>query len=567
MSPPAESNPRLAPDWDAAPCALLLLDPSGRVAAANARFCEQTGHRREEVIGRLFWSDLLTTSSRAVYQTRLAPVLELTGALEEAMVDVRTAYGGRVPVLLNATRARDDTGAVIGTRLALLAVADRRAYEEELRRARDEAESARRADRRARRRLEVLARVGAALVSSTDVAVALDRLATVLAAGPADWCVVYVSETPESDELTWTAAHADPELQVVVDKLAALLPEHSRPASALRQVLARGEPLLLAEVGEAHRIASTDSPDVLACYQTLGLGSAMVAPIIARGETEAAIVVARAPGRPPFTDEDLADLSDLAARAGIVIDNLRRQAREHSNSVALQQALLTGPPELPGLQIATRYLPATNGNEIGGDWYDTFVQPDGSPVFVVGDVVGHDIQAAAEMGQLRGVLRTVGYLQAGPPAQILAHADGAARGLRVDVLATAIVARIETAADGTVTLRWSNAGHPPPVLLSRGGARLLDAAADRPLGLLPSLDRPRQDHQLVLEPGDTLLLYTDGLVERADEDLDTGLARLRDMLAEAAGTELDALCDLVVRGHRTAQGSRDDVALLAVRVG
>lgn len=566
--PMAEDATGLDPEWDAAPCALLRLDAAGRVVAANTHFFAQTGHLPDDVHGRALWTDLLSPGSRLVYQTQLAPVLELAGALREVLVELCTPGGERLPVLLNAIRIRDADGNMAGTRVALMSIPDRRAYENELREARDEAERARAADLRARHRLELLTQASTALASSTDVSLALDRLARVLASGFADWSVVYAPAGEDTDVVSWSAAHIDPRRQLQVERLAALLPDHAGTASALRRALDEGEPTLLAEVSEQHLLASTGSAEVLAAYAALGVGSALVVPILARGLGVAAIIAVRSPGaRARFDSDDLADLRDLAARAGIVIDSLRRQAREHSNSVALQQALLTTAPEAPGLQVATRYLPATNGNEVGGDWYDTFLQLDRSPVFVIGDVMGHDIHAAAGMGQLRGVLRTVGYLESGTPAEILTRTDAAAHGLSVAVLATALVARIDTGPDGTATLCWSNAGHPPPVLISRGSARLLDAPSDRPLGLMRSLHRPRHDHRAAIVPGDTLLLYTDGLVERTDEALDTGLARLLSRIARTSDADLDAFCDLILSEHDPALGIRDDVALLAVRVG
>jgi serine phosphatase RsbU (regulator of sigma subunit) len=279
----------------------------------------------------------------------------------------------------------------------------------------------------------------------------------------------------------------------------------------------------------------------------------------------ATIIAVRRRGRAPFTPDDLMDLTDLAARTGIAIDTLRRNAREHSNSVALQQALLTAPPQTPGLQIVTRYLPATNGNEIGGDWYDAYLQSDGTPMLAIGDVVGHDIHAAASMGHLRSLIRTVGYTTGGAPADILSRSDAAARGLGVDVLATAVIACVETRGAEGANLRWSNAGHPPPVLITQQGPRLLDAAPDRPLGLGPTLARTRHDHVASLERGDTVLLYTDGLIERVDEDLDAVIARLLTTLDQARSADLEELCDHVLaeRGH----GTTDDIALLAVRLG
>jgi serine phosphatase RsbU (regulator of sigma subunit) len=291
----------------------------------------------------------------------------------------------------------------------------------------------------------------------------------------------------------------------------------------------------------------------------------MVIPSFARGQRVTAIVLARGPARPPFTDDDLADLTDLGARTGIAIDNLLLRAREHSNSVALQQALLTPPPVIEPFTIETRYLPATDGAEIGGDWYDAFAQPGGGVAIVVGDVVGHDIHAAAQMGQLRGIIRTIANAVSGTPADTLTRADRASASLQVATIASAIVAQVELHASDTTggrILLWSNAGHPPPVLITAGGdVHILERRAEPLLGI--HLGTDRHDHSIDLHPGDTVLLYTDGLIERPDESIDEGLARL---VASAAGGQLrttSELCDAIVAGH---QGRRDDIAMLALRV-
>jgi serine phosphatase RsbU (regulator of sigma subunit) len=169
------------------------------------------------------------------------------------------------------------------------------------------------------------------------------------------------------------------------------------------------------------------------------------------------------------------------------------------------------------------------------------------------------------MGQLRGLIRTVGYITGALPADILSRSDEAARGLSVEVLATVLVARVELSGGDTATLHWSNAGHPPPVLLTASGGRVLEATPGRPLGLGVRLGRARTDHQVVLGRGDVLLLYTDGLVERPQEAFDVGLARLVATLERARGMDLESLCDLVLTEH--AGGTRDDIALLAVRLG
>lgn len=558
----------IAETWDDAPCGLARVDARGVIVEANAALLDRVGYCRADVVGRLRLIDLLAAGSRVFYEAQLAPMLALDGHLQEVMLDLRAVDGRRVPVLLNADRVADADAAsgtvgAAGVRYALMSVPDRRAYENDLRLAREQAERARAAETAARLRLELLARANAALVSSIQIDVVLDELARVLVVEMADWCLIFTAGPDESTDLpSWTAVHADPARQCAVERVATLIPTYARADSSYRTVLDGGEPILLAQLSEEYLRSSTASPEVLALYGVLGAASAMVIPSRARGARVATMILVRGTGREPFTAEDLADLTDLGARAGIAIDNARQHAREHNNSIALQQALLTSPPAAPGMEIVTRYLPATVGNAVGGDWYDAFLQADGTLVLVIGDVVGHDIHAAAAMGQLRGVIRTLGYTVGNTPADILRRADVTAHGLGVNTLATAIVARVQDDGD-TVTLQWSNAGHPPPLVVTATGAvRRLEFSADAILGFSPH--RQRTNHSVRLAAGEVLVLYTDGLVETVDQDIDTGIALLADRLSSSEQLPLEGLCDSILRDHQT--GRRDDIALLLLRI-
>jgi serine phosphatase RsbU (regulator of sigma subunit) len=205
---------------------------------------------------------------------------------------------------------------------------------------------------------------------------------------------------------------------------------------------------------------------------------------------------------------------------------------------------------------------------VGGDWYDAFLQPDGATMLVIGDVVGHGSDAAAAMGQLRGLLRVLAYDNDESPAATLTRAERTAQGLAVSSLATAILARVERHPDPTVAgrrlLRWSNAGHVPPILLAPDGtSSLLETRPDLMLGVDP--DAPRADHTADLPDGSTLLLVTDGLVERRGCDLDEGLAHLREVLRDLGERPLEELLDTVL-ARLVPRAGEDDVAIVAVRV-
>ncbi len=264
------------------------------------------------------------------------------------------------------------------------------------------------------------------------------------------------------------------------------------------------------------------------------------------------------------------DLTDrLAARrqADELARLSQRAAAEKALSDRLQQALLTPPPEPDHLHVVVRYRPAAHEAQVGGDWYDAFLQPDGATMLVVGDVVGHDSDAAAAMGQLRGLVRALAYSTEEAPADVLRRVERTARGLAVSTMATAVLARIERRPDEPVSgvrrLRWSNAGHLPPLLLhADGSTEYLATRPDLMLGIDP--EARRTDHVHDLPDGSTLLLVTDGLVERRGSDLDEGLAALRAALADLGGRPLDELCDRLLDRLLPEEGT-DDVALVAVR--
>ncbi len=230
---------------------------------------------------------------------------------------------------------------------------------------------------------------------------------------------------------------------------------------------------------------------------------------------------------------------------------------------ALQRSLLGRPPSVDGLGTAVRYLPASRHAQVGGDWYDAFALPDGTTMLVSGDGAGHDAPAAATMAQLRGMLRAVASSTAGSPATVLSALDQVLADLDLHTLVTVTVATVERRVDGTATVCWSNAGHPPPVLVCADGrTQLLDRRPERLLGVAPGVHR--SDHELTLHPQDTLLLYTDGLVERRDAELDDGFRWLVEELRTVGSEPLDVLCDALL----AELGGRvdDDVALLAVRL-
>ncbi|MFC8664773.1 SpoIIE family protein phosphatase [Streptomyces sp. NPDC057199] len=438
----------------------------------------------------------------------------------------------------------------------------------------------------ARKRLQLIAEAGTRIGSTLDVTRTAQELAGVAVPDLADFVSVdllaSLDDQPEQppgplgagDSLALRRiAHESvhpgvPEAVVALGEVDTY-PEGSPPAESLRTGRA-----VLHQVDEA-AIADwvADDPLRSARIREFGFHSAMTVPLSARGTTLGVVAFARHQNPDPFKQDDLVLAEELAARAAVCIDNALRYTRERSTAVTLQRSLLPqGLPEQAAVEVASRYLPAGARAGVGGDWFDVIPLSGTRVALVVGDVVGHGIHASATMGRLRTAVRTLADIDL-PPDELLTHLDdlvgrlateaegvepSAAVGESPGVGATCLYAVYDPVSRRCTLAR---AGHPPPAVVSPDGTvELLDLPAGPPLGLggLPfeSLDTE-------LPEGSLLALYTDGLIESRDTDLDEGTARLRRALA-APAVSLDALCDSVLADVLPRRPT-DDVALLVAR--
>ena len=249
----------------------------------------------------------------------------------------------------------------------------------------------------------------------------------------------------------------------------------------------------------------------------------------------------------------------LSRSVGSLRAALGREAEQRSAADLLQRSLLPQHlPAVPGVRLAARSLPGTSGARVGGDWYDVIALPGGEIGLVVGDVVGHDLSAAAAMGQLRNTLRAYA-LENASPAAVLDRVNRAADLLQVADMATCIYAVLDPQ---KLTVRWASAGHLPPLVVSPSGAgRLLRTEPGPPLGVLPTACY--RDERLRLRRGSGLVLYTDGLVERRGEPIDTGLDALEATRRPQPGPE--ATCDALLHALLGAAMPGDDVTLLLLQ--
>lgn len=310
-------------------------------------------------------------------------------------------------------------------------------------------------------------------------------------------------------------------------------------------------------------------PAARAAVRALGLHTVVAVPLPGPGGSSGAVVLGwTRPG--PVDPADLVGLSTIAGSAGRALD--RARVLHHRTSVAheLQNAMLTTLPVVAGLTTAARYQPADSREHVGGDWFDVAplldpARPHEQNVVVsVGDIVGHTLQAATVMGQARSMLRQAAWDHpAGPPSRVVAAFETASTGLGLHAVGTAVLAQLTRSAGRGWTMRWSNAGHPPPVLLLPDGTTRLLTEHDPLFGFGLTAERPRRDHGCAVPPGALLFLYSDGLVERRGEDIDDGIDELLALLDGLRGSAPREIVDAAV--ETLAREAPDDVVALAIR--
>lgn len=302
-------------------------------------------------------------------------------------------------------------------------------------------------------------------------------------------------------------------------------------------------------------------PDLVASFAQSHNDAWVALPLRSAGRVAGALGMAFR-RREDLTDDVRAGLGGFAAQVSQALDRASRQDIEHDVALVLQRGLLQpADGDAPGVDVVTRYAPAEDHLEVGGDFFDVLRLQDGSVLLVIGDVVGHGIDAASAMGQLRSAARALATTT-NSPARLLEQLDRFAGMVPPCRFATSALVAVDTS---TRTVRYSLAGHPPPLFVTADGVTgRLDGALSRPLGIL---ETARPEHTLELPPGPVVVcMYTDGLVERRGEVIDEGLARLEAAMARHAGASGDALADLLLSDMVGGQRQRDDVAILCARV-
>ncbi|SOD95268.1 SpoIIE family protein phosphatase [Blastococcus haudaquaticus] len=416
------------------------------------------------------------------------------------------------------------------------------------------------------RHLLLLGEINLAMTSTLDVDEAVDRFAHLVVPTLADWCLVSVVD-PDGTRRDVGRAHSDPAQVAAMHRYADARVATNHASAPVPTALRNNRPVIIPELTDAHIEAMVVNPTAREELRPLRPAAVATFPLVARGETFGAITLVNGSARGAHTGDELRTAEIASRRAALALDNARLALANQQVAERLQLSLLSPPVQPDQLELAVRYRPATQGVSIGGDWYDAFLQPDGDTVVVIGDVMGHDIEAAAAMGQVKTLVRGIAFDRLEEPAGVIRRVDHALVGLAVPAMATALVCRIEQGpgdrAAGLRRLRWATAGHPDPMLLLADGTVLdLTAPVGPPVGI--GWLGPRVDGVAEMPEGSTLLLFTDGLFERRGMLLDDGRERLREVLAGSVDLHLDQLCDRLL-AEMLGVGVEDDVAVLAVR--
>jgi PAS domain S-box-containing protein len=537
-----------------APVGLGFWDLDLRYTRVNEALAEINGRSVEEHLGRHVL-EVLGDDLREVVGLIQSVIHTGEPVLDHAIQGTTDARPGQVRHWVTSYYpVRDTNDTLVSVGAVVIEVTAQRRAEADRAEALERERHARLAAEAAQTRMALLAQSMEALTAGLDLKTGLARFADLLVPDPADWVAVHLVED-DGTVVRAVLRHTDP---TRVERLVAGEAGTDEVPEPVAEVLGTGRPVLLSEIPDNLLTAHTTEPDNTDVIRDLGLHSAIVVPLPARGRTIGALTFARSEAAPPFGSDDLSLALELATRAALAVDNKRLYERDHRVAITLQQSLLPDRlPDVDGFEMCVRYVAGAVGVDVGGDWYDAFPLNDGTIALTIGDVVGHDLAAAVKMGELRTTLRA--YAADGaPPADVVNRLDHLAYQQGAGFVATLIYGVLDPT---TGRFTYTRAGHLPPILIDLDRQPVIvDDIASPPLGM----GWQHVQQELTLEPGSTLVLYTDGLVERRDEEIDRGLQRLAE--AAAHPTEnTESLCDLLLDELSDPGGLTDDIALLIVR--
>jgi len=524
--------------------AVLFTDLEGRLVACNRHAEELFGWSQDELVGRPteeLAAEPFDEATRARWAAHIA-----AGEPWETDIAVRRKDGTTIVVHAVDSPFVDDDGTITGVVSVSFDVTDRRRAEDVQR---------------------FLVDTTILLMTSLDFAESLRQLAAAAVPFLGDVCLVDIVDGPEITRMA--AAHADPALQRLVDSLGdRYVPDPFSEHPAVR-VMASGVPEWAAEMNDDFLRSMSRDDEHLDLMRRLGFCSYISVPLIARGKSLGALTLVSCSSERRFGPDDLAVAQEVAWRAALAADNARLFSERAYVARTLQASLLPHTlPEIPGVELAARYLAAGEGNEVGGDFFDAFDVGYGTWAVVVGDVCGKGADAAAIAGLARHTVRAAA-LKERRPSRMLSILNDAIFG-DADVsdarFCTVIAALVRPNRKGA-RMTLATGGHPLPWVLRVDGTTEQAGTSGLIVGVFPQTDA--SDDVVNLAVGDAVVLYTDGVVEERDDDGHTfGQERLRDVLSASAGRSAAEIVDGVVGAVTTFSGRepRDDVAVVVLRV-
>ena len=546
--------------------AIITIDHRGIVTEFNPAAERTFGHTREAAVGRELAELVIPPGLREGHRQGLRRYLE-TG--QAAVLDRRLELvgmrkdGSELPVELTITRI--PVGGPPTFAGYIRDITDRKRAESERRRLLESEREARIEAEEAQRQAAFLAEAGTLLDAELDFESTLERLARISVPYLADWCTI---DTFAADGTfkRLAVAHVDPAKEEFAWELSRRYPAEPREDRGSAHVMRTGEPELYKEIPDEMLEEAAQDEEHLRLMRELGLRSAMVLPVRARGRTLGAISFITAESGRTYDERDLARAQDLVRRGALSVDNARLYGERSYIARTLQESLL--PPHLPpvpGIEVAARFRAAGQGNEVGGDFYDLFNTGGGQWGVVLGDVCGKGADAAAVTALARYTLRTVGMGE-GSPAQNLAMLNEALLRQRSDRRFCTVVYGCLTVRGAGPQVEVSSGGHPLPLLLRPDGRVDPVGEPGTLLGVVP--DPELADRTVELGTGDTLVFYTDGVSEAGAPDRLLGDEGIVSVLEGCRGLDAEAVADRLEQAATAAANGdlRDDVAILVLRV-
>lgn len=546
---------------------VVVMDHRGRVVEFNRAATEVFGYERSNAIGQEMAELIIPPSLRERHRQGLAHYLATgEGPLLGTRFEITAVRsdGSEFPVEL-AILPLEVGGAPLFTGY-LRDITDRKSAESERAGLLEREHEARLRAERMQRRAAFLAAAGETLASSLDYAQTLQRVAELAVPELADWCVVDVLTDTGSLRRLAVATYDDDKRQMVYDMARRYPVDRTSPTDRAGRVLSSAQAELFEEIPDALLEEVARDPEHLRILREIGLVSAIIVPLGTAGRVLGTMSLAVSESGRRYGEEDLFTAMELARRAATAIDNARLYESRSDIARTLQRSLLPPVlPEIPGLQIAARYRPAGEGNEVGGDFYDLFESDEGCWAVAIGDVSGKGAAAAATTALARYTLRAAGMRESRPSRMLAVLNDALLSQRGPDELCTVALATLSRTGEG-VRVTLANAGHPRPLVSRADGS--VDRAGEygTALGVLDEL--AVTDRVFDLGPGDSIVLYTDGLMDAHAPEVILGEGKLAGLLSACHGLEPGACAERLERSalETSAGEPRDDIAMLVLRV-